>query len=88
MVTHILHTPMEEVRREAEGERWCFKCRKRREFVRVVTTPITVFWCDLKTRKIESNTGAWYGPSARIECDTCHLVDGDCFPGTYREWED
>lgn len=30
----------------------------------------------------------YYGPIHHIECTTCHTVDGDCFPGTQREWSD
>jgi hypothetical protein len=74
---HILRTPMEEVARRSEGERWCFRCRKRREFVYVVTRPIV--------RSLD-DTGSWYGPTHQIECTICRAVDGDCFPGTEREW--
>jgi hypothetical protein len=30
---------------------------------------------------------SWYGPTPHVECSVCRLVDGDCFPGTGREWE-
>lgn len=83
---HILHTPMTEVSRTDDGERWCFRCRARRRFLRVVETPIVVSWCDLATREVEFNTGAYYGPSMEVVCGTCGRVDGDCFPGTWREW--
>jgi hypothetical protein len=79
MTVHILHTPMEEVSRKPNGERFCFICRKRREFVYVISRPIVTSIDD---------TGAWYGPTHQIECGTCHTVDGDCFPGTEREWYD
>lgn len=78
MTDCILVTPMDEVSRRPDGERWCFVCRTRRVFARVVLRPIV--------RDID-DTGAWYGPTTRIECATCRTVDGDCFPGTEREWE-
>lgn len=75
---HILHTPMEEVSRTPHGdERWCFKCRKRQPFVKAVMAPIVTSLDD---------TGAYYGPHAEIRCGVCGLMDGDCFPGTSREW--
>jgi hypothetical protein len=70
---HVLHTPMEEVTREPNGEpRYCFRCRKVQPFAYVVSRPI--------------DRMSYYGPSARIECAACHLVDGDMFPGRWREW--
>jgi hypothetical protein len=80
---HILHTPMEEVSRKPNGERWCFVCRKRREFEHVITRPVLD-----PNVPLEDQTGAWYGPTHQIECGTCHTVDGDCFPGREREWYD
>lgn len=68
---HILHTPMEEIARRSEGERWCFVCRKRREFEHVITATIEP---------------SYYGPNHRIECTVCKTTDGDCFPGSEREW--
>lgn len=62
---------MEEVHRESDGERWCFRCRKRREFEYVITAPVEL---------------SYYGPTRQIECTHCHTTDGDCFPGTEREW--
>jgi hypothetical protein len=79
MTFHILYTPMEEVRRQSVGERWCFACCKRREFAHVVSRPIVTSIDD---------TGAWYGPTHEIVCPVCKTVDGDCFPGTEREWSD
>lgn len=64
--------PMEEVRRDDLGERWCFTCRKRRPFAFVMTAP---------------TEPSYYGPTASVHCDRGH-GDGDCFPGRYREWED
>lgn len=76
---HILYTPMAETRRKPDGERWCFSCRKRRQFEHVTSVPV----CE----SID-DTGCWYGPSHEIECTVCGVVDGDCFPGTTREWGD
>lgn len=70
---HINREWMREVRRESEGVRWCFGCRKRREFFFVVTEPV---------RRL-----SYYGPNPSIRCGTCDLVDGDLFPGRSREWE-
>ncbi len=51
--------------------------RKRQPFVNVVMAPIVTSLHD---------TGAYYGPHAEIRCGVCGLMDGDCFPGTSREW--
>lgn len=96
MITHIMHTPMEEVCRKVDGDsRWCFSCRRQQPFEYVVTAPIVSCWCPIDSPRneqgegaVEFNTGAWYGPSTQIECCVCHLTDGDLFPGRYREWED
>ena len=77
MSVHILHTPMQEIRRRPFGERWCFTCRKRRDFEIVVSAPIVTSIDD---------TGAYYGPTTEIVCTHCRTTDGDCFPGTEREW--
>lgn len=72
-VVQILHGPaMEEVRRESEGVKWCFHCRKRREFFYIVTAPVGL---------------SYYGPSAEIQCGHCKTWNGDLFPGWTREWE-
>ena len=69
----ICREEMREVRREPDGEpRWCFHCRKVRAFEFVVTAPVGP---------------SYYDPSPDVECSTCHLSDGDLFPGRYREWE-
>ena len=60
---------------EADGERWCFKCRKRREFRYIVG-------------RDPDYMNDYYGPSAHVECSVCKTTDGDCFPGWSREWED
>jgi hypothetical protein len=72
-VVHINYGPaMEEIVRESEGERWCFHCRKRREFFYIVTAPVEP---------------DWYGPNVDIKCGTCATSDGDLFPGREREWD-
>ena len=84
MTWHILHTPMTLAKRTTlDGERWCFTCRKRRVFVHDVFT--AVIDPDVP---IEAQAGAWYGPSHEIRCTECGEVDGDCFPGTERDWSD
>ena len=71
MTLHICFGPeMAEVRREPDGERWCFVCRKRRRFDFVVRAPVEP---------------SYYGPNPFIECEKGH-EDGDLFPGRYREW--
>ena len=71
---HICWTePLYEVFRKPYGERWCFRCRKRRPFQHVRQAPVEL---------------SYYGPSDHIECTVCKLIDGDLFPGLSREWED
>jgi hypothetical protein len=67
----ICTTPMREIHRETVGVRWCFVCRKRREFVYVVTATIEP---------------SYYDPNPAIECTVCGRIDGDLFPGRSREW--
>jgi hypothetical protein len=94
--THILHTPMEEIARNVDGSpRWCFRCRRVQTFESVVSAPIVSCWCPIDGPRrddgdgiVEFSTGAWYGPSQHVECTGCRQMDGDCFPGTYREWDD
>lgn len=64
--------PMEEIVRESQGERWCFRCRKQREFVYTVSAP---------------TEPSYYGPNPAVRCTVCDLIDGDLFPGRSREWE-
>ena len=73
-VVHINHGPeMVEVVRRRDGEaRWCFHCRKRRDFLYIVTAPAEP---------------SYYGPTADVKCGTCNTSDGDLFPGHEREWE-
>ena len=70
---HILHTPLKEVAAFSEGERYCFRCRTRQPFMRVV----------LVTREM-----SYYGPTREVRCCVCDELNGDCFPGTWREWKD
>lgn len=70
---HINYGPdMKEIFRKSEGEKWCFHCRKRREFFYVVTAPIEP---------------SYYGPNPDVKCGHCNTSDADLFPGGYREWE-
>lgn len=73
-VVHINRGPaMVEVVRRRDGEaRWCFRCRKRREFLYIVTAPAEP---------------SYYGPNTDIRCGTCNTSDGDLFPGREREWD-
>lgn len=61
---------MVELFRKPDGERYCFVCRKRREFEHVC---------------LATAEPSYYEPNNQIECSVCHTVDGDCFPGTVRE---
>lgn len=63
---------MEVIHSESLGERWCFRCRKRREFFYRVSAPIEP---------------SYYDPNPSIRCDTWGHIDGDLFPGRSREWE-
>lgn len=64
---------MREASREDTAIRWCFKERKRVMFQKVVTVP---------------DEPSYYGPHVYIECTSCGTIDGDCFPGHEREWEE
>jgi hypothetical protein len=71
---HVLRVPTRVLSQRPDGEpRWCFVCRKRVEFMLTVHTP--------------TDPLSYYGPHADIKCEHGHL-NGDCFPGTYREWGD
>jgi hypothetical protein len=70
---HILHVPTHVVEERDDGERWCFYCRKRVPFTLRIHQP--------------DDPMSYYGPHGSIKCPSGHL-DGDCFPGTYREWGD
>lgn len=60
-----------ETHRESVGERWCFYCRKRRDFDHVVKSPVEM---------------SYYGPTPSIRCSSCDKPDADLFPGREREW--
>lgn len=63
--------PMRELSRKPDGEiRWCFVCRARRAFERVVEVEVEP---------------SYYGPTISIRCERGH-GDGDLFPGRWREW--
>lgn len=73
-VTLHIHRVPTEVRSETDnGVRWCFYCRKRVRFIFRVHVPVDPM--------------SYYGPHGSIKCEHGHH-DGDCFPGTVREWED
>jgi hypothetical protein len=74
MNIHIHRGPqMREVARELLGDRWCFRCRARSEFVRILHAPVGL---------------SYYGPSQTIQCDRCGEMDGDLFPGRERGWNE
>ena len=72
MSVHILRTPMEEISRRSLGEKYCFVCRRRRDFEHVISAPVGL---------------SYYGPTTQIECTHCGKIDGDVFPGHSREQE-
>lgn len=69
----VCGTRMVESSRTAEGVRWCFACRRRVEFVRIVMVPDGL---------------SYYGPTVDVRCSECGVIDGDLFPGRYREWDE
>ena len=73
MSVHIHRVPSHVVSERTDGERWCFYCRKRVEFTLTVHAP--------------DDPMSYYGPHAVVSCARGH-ADGDCFPGTWREWGD
>ena len=70
---HVLRVPTRIVSERDDGVRWCFYCRARVRFIHRVHTP--------------TDPMSYYGPHASIECERGHH-DGDCFPGTTREWSE
>ncbi len=71
---HILRVPSHVVSQAEDGEpRWCFYCRERVPFTLTVYVP--------------DDPMSYYGLHAAVTCEHGHY-DGDCFPGTYREWGD
>lgn len=73
-VGHILRVPtrVHSIQR-CDTDRWCYVCRKRRQFTFTVHVPVDPM--------------SYYGPHLTFECSEGH-VDGDCFPGTWREGGD
>lgn len=69
----VCGTRMVESSRTTEGVRWCFTCRRRVEFVRIVMVPDGL---------------SYYGPTVDIRCGECSSIDGDLFPGRCREWDE
>ena len=60
-----------------QGQRWCFVCRARRNFVLRISEP--------RGDADDATLGSMWGPAASIACAGGH-VDGDLFPGGTREW--
>lgn len=54
-----------------ENPRWCFTCRKVRDFRFIVRAPVEP---------------SYYGPEPNVVCVECGQTDGDLFPGREREW--
>ena len=73
VIGHILRVPTTVTHEASDGVRWCFYCRKRVEFTFRVHTP--------------TDPESWYGPNRTVSCEKGHH-DGDCFPGTWREWSE
>jgi hypothetical protein len=71
---HVLRTPMTEYSRTPMGERWCFRCRKRRNFSWVVLVP--------------TDSPSYYSPTAHMVCETCREKDTDLFPGWERTFDE
>ena len=69
----ICGTDMKEHSREDFGIKWCFQCRGRHKFWKVLLVP---------------NGLSYYGPSIEIECDHCKGQSSDLFPGWSRTWGD
>ena len=72
MSIHIHRVPTELWKSYPFGERWCFVCRKRRTFAKEIHRP--------------TDPMSYYGPHVTVRGE-CGHVDGDLFPGSYREWE-
>lgn len=60
------------IRRKELGERWCFRCRERRNFIYTLTAEVEP---------------SYYDPNPDVKCGHCGKSDGDLFPGREREWE-
>jgi hypothetical protein len=74
MTVHVLRVATRVASVVPDGApRWCFYCRKRVQFTRTIHVP--------------TDPMSYYGPHASIDCERGHY-DGDCFPGTVREWSE
>ena len=74
MSVHVHHVSTYVHSQKLDGEvRWCFYCRRRVTFIRTIHVPLDPM--------------SYYGPHTSIECEYGH-DDGDCFPGTFREWSE
>lgn len=71
MTLHVHRVPTRVLSTRDLGARWCFRCRKRVPFTITVHAPV--------------DRMSYYGPHVSVECEREH-ADGDCFPGTIREW--
>lgn len=78
MTIYVCGAPMTERKRWDEGVMWCFHCRKRVQFWQVLLVA--------SKEAIEASMGFWTH-TRRIECEHGHL-NGDLFPGRWREWDD
>lgn len=70
---HVLRTPMHEHKRDPQGEKWCFQCRKRLPHDAVLMV------CD--------DPMSYYGPHWALECSRCRQ-DHTHFPGTEWSYDD
>lgn len=68
--TVVCRTPMREVHRAPDKERWCFKCRKHFPHDRVV---------------LATAEPSYYEPTVRFDCPQCH-EDHTVGFGMVREW--
>lgn len=87
--------PIVERSRKHEKSGWCFRCRARRDFDRVIRgfseEDVRTF-----TQEIEDGhrpkDDIWAlvsgGPFPSIECATCQETDADLGFGRVREWEE
>lgn len=73
MLTICRPSGWEIIHQEDIGERWCFVCRRRVEFIYEVGR--------------DPSPEDWYGPSPSIRCKKARHVDGDCGFGSIREWD-
>lgn len=67
----LCYTPMQEVRRESVGVKWCFKCRKHLPHDWIVTATVEP---------------SYYEPTGRYDCSGCHQ-EHILFPGRVWEWQ-